>query len=326
MSEPADEMSKPTFERFNYALRPAKNVERKMICDALSRLSTVERLNKYRYVGFGAVGFYDFLLFHQRLGIVDMVSIEKETDAQRRIEYNRPHSCIRIEWGESHAVLPAMDWTRKRSIVWLDYDKHISAAYIGDISFVTSVAKSGSVLIATFNADTGESDEGAPARRMEKLKSAVGKIALRPTLVATDLAGWGYAKACRNIFADVVQKTLGDRNAPVAAEEKLQFVQLFNFIYRDGTRMVTVGGVFLNKKESSALTIRHFHDLDFLRKGEEQFEIETPVLTIRELRYLDTLLPRVGISGKNPSWIPQEDRRKYQNIYRYFPTFSEVEI
>ncbi len=319
-------MNRPTFERFDYALRPAKNVERKMICDALARLSVIERLNKYRYIGFGAIGFYDFALFHQRLGIADMISIEKETDAQRRIEYNRPHSCIKMQWGESHSILPILDWNRRRSIVWLDYDKHIATAYLNDVAFVTAVSRSGGVLIATFNADTGDSGPDAPKRRLEKLTSSIGKTALRPGLQPTDLSGWGYAKVCRDIFSDTIQKTLNDRNAPLASDEKLKFLQLFNFNYRDGSRMMTVGGIFLNPLDTKVLTLKHFHDLPFLRNNEHPFEIETPVLTIRELRYLDSLLPRFGISGKNPSWIPQDDRRKYKRIYRYFPTFSEVEV
>jgi hypothetical protein len=83
-------LSKPTFERFNYTLRPAKNVERKMLCDAFARLARIERLSDYRYVGFGSLSFADFALFHRRLGFREMVSIERRETARSRFEFNRP--------------------------------------------------------------------------------------------------------------------------------------------------------------------------------------------------------------------------------------------
>ena len=51
-----------SFEKFNYALRPAKNMQRKMLCEALARLSRIAGLVSYRYIGFGAIGFHDFCL------------------------------------------------------------------------------------------------------------------------------------------------------------------------------------------------------------------------------------------------------------------------
>ena len=97
-----------SFEKFNYALRPAKNMERKMFCEALARLSRISSLASYRYIGFGALGFHDFCLFHQRLGINDMVSIEGNLAAQDRIAKNKPYSCIKMKWGMSHEVLPTL--------------------------------------------------------------------------------------------------------------------------------------------------------------------------------------------------------------------------
>lgn len=60
----------------NYRLRPAKNIERKMMGEVFGRLSAVEPLKAYQYVGFGAEFFSDFALYHQTLGIADMSSIE----------------------------------------------------------------------------------------------------------------------------------------------------------------------------------------------------------------------------------------------------------
>ena len=137
-----------SFEKIDYALRPAKNIERKMMCEALNRLARIAPLVTYRYVGFGSIGFYDFALFHQRLGITDMLSIEGCTDAQRRVEFNKPYSCIALQWGMSNEVLPALRWT-KRAVIWLDYDGVLDANALDDITTITSRARSGTALIVT---------------------------------------------------------------------------------------------------------------------------------------------------------------------------------
>ena len=56
-------------EIMNYLFRPAKNIERKMLCEALSRLSIISDVKHYQYVGFSSVYFADFSLFHKQLGI-----------------------------------------------------------------------------------------------------------------------------------------------------------------------------------------------------------------------------------------------------------------
>src|SRR5438309_550668 len=80
--------------RIDYSIRPAKSVERKMLAEALSRLSKLERPDNYRYVGFGAIYFRDFSLFHKMLGIHDMKSIEHNRSEETRFWSNRPFRCV----------------------------------------------------------------------------------------------------------------------------------------------------------------------------------------------------------------------------------------
>ena len=110
-----------SYESINYSLRPAKNIERRMLCEAFRKLSEFERLDRYRYIGFGSTFFSDFSLFHKSLRITDSISIEKDVQNHERFEFNRPYRCIRIEFGESNEVLPKLAWDVK-TIVWLDYD------------------------------------------------------------------------------------------------------------------------------------------------------------------------------------------------------------
>ena len=47
-------VDRPSYEKINYNLRPAKNIERKMIAEACRLLPSVRPVNRYRYVGFGS--------------------------------------------------------------------------------------------------------------------------------------------------------------------------------------------------------------------------------------------------------------------------------
>jgi len=318
-------MKASSFEKFDYALRPAKNMERKMFCETLGRLSRVAPLSSYRYVGFGAIGFHDFCLFHQRLGIRDMCSIEENTDAKKRVSFNIPYSCIKMRWGESHDVLPTLPWT-KRTIIWLDYDKPLNSRKLEDIALVSGILRSGSALIVTVPADPGEVDANADMaeKRLSDLRSRVGKNI--PTgVTGKDLVQWGMATVCRRIIVDQIEKTLNDRSAPLEEGKKLRYNQLFNFHYADRTKMLSVGGLIVNARDKASLGPKHFKDLDYFRPEAEPYLIETPILTLREIRYLDERLPRLAPDVRHPKWIPEIERKRYGKVYRYFPSFSEVE-
>ena len=44
-------LNKTNAERINYTLRPAKHVERKMLCETFARLSALDNLRNFRYIG-----------------------------------------------------------------------------------------------------------------------------------------------------------------------------------------------------------------------------------------------------------------------------------
>jgi hypothetical protein len=314
-------MSLPSFRKFNYAFRPAKHAQRKMICESLQRLARLGPLSDYRYVGFGSVAFLDFSLFHQRLGISDMVSIEGDASAKQRMTFNRPYSCIKIKWGWSYHVLPTLTWS-KRTIVWLDYEHQLDAPKLGDISLVTSCLPSGSVLIVTIPVDPADGGE-SPRERLQEITGRVGEDRLPLDLRGTDLSKWGTARVSRDIINDEIQRTLVDRNGPLPKSERVSYRQLFNFHYADGKQMLTVGGLLVNPSDDSNLG-ESFNGLEFVRPGKPRFLIDTPILTIRELRFLDSLLP-VSSGRSHPAWIPREERDKYSRLYRHFPSYGVVE-
>lgn len=317
-------MKGSSLHKVNYRLRPAKNIERKMFCEAFLRLSRLAPLPDYRYVGFGSIGFCDFSLFHQRLGITDMISIEALESAKERVKFNRPYDCIDIRWGTSHIELPKINW-KKRSIIWLDYDRPLDAQKLEDISLVTSSAQSGSVLLVTVPADPGDSADIEVGKRLEKLVEAVGEKKIPSGVKIASLAGWGMARVCRRIITNEILSTLNDRNGANSPSAKIDYVQLFNFNYADGPKMLTVGGLLLDGEEKLKLSSEHFDDLDFISTTKNPYRIETPYFTMREMRYLDNRLPGSLPEISKPTWLRESDKKKYGKVYRYYPNFSEVE-
>ena len=63
-------MNLPTesYQKVHYELRPAKQVERRMLVDALLGLAVAGfPIQDYQYTGMGSIYFIDFILFHRFL-------------------------------------------------------------------------------------------------------------------------------------------------------------------------------------------------------------------------------------------------------------------
>src|ERR1700690_2713387 len=105
-----------SYEKIHYRMRPAKNGQRKMLCEAFRRLGKVRELPEYRYVGFGSMYYGDFILFHKALGIEQMISIEHEKGA-KRAKFNRPYECVTVLPGTANEKLIELNWKECPAIV-----------------------------------------------------------------------------------------------------------------------------------------------------------------------------------------------------------------
>ena len=325
-----------SYEEIDYSLRPAKSIERKMMCDAFRKLNAFARLESYRYIGFGSTYFSDFSLFHKSLGIHNMLSIEAEDniDKQKRFTFNRPFKCIKIEFGHSNDILPSISWDT-RSIIWLDYDGKISEEILADIQFICSSAAPGSLVAISVNVQPDHSD----SNRRELLEERVGEENVPLELRSQEdeeinevMAGWGTSRINRKIIDNKIKYVLKERNFGRDAGNKIQYKQIFNFQYADGAKMLTVGGILYDEGQSPRIAQCEFENLDFVRLGEDPCRIKVPILTYREIRYLDKMLPTFDDSeldsllSEEDFYAPMRDIKKYRNVYRYFPNFAETDV
>jgi hypothetical protein len=160
--------------------------------------------------------------------------------------------------------------------------------------------------------------------RLKRLKDAVGSKRVRSELNGAKLAQWGLAATYHGILVDEVRRVLNDRNGAVDEKDKLSFEQCFHFRYKDGQRMLTVGGTFLNHADRQRLGNDPFIGLPFIRTGEAALEIVPPMLTSREVRHLNSLLPHPNPAV--PAWLSDAEWKDYQGMYRYYPIFAESEL
>lgn len=322
-----------SYERINYSLRPAKTIERKMLCQAFRRLFPFGEVSEYRYVGFGSTYFSDFILLHRSLGIRNMISIERDVQNKRRFVFNRPFSCIDIHFGDSSMILPTLSWD-VRTILWLDYDGPLDQEGLADIACFCASSCPGSVLVVTVNAHPDRS-RGIPmddvdrlaAYRLEMLERSVGREKVpRDVEGRQDLAGWGKARISRRIISNEIAEILKQRNGGRSPGSQIRYEQLFYFHYADGAKMMTTGGLLYDEGQSPHVSRCNFGALPFVRSGGEPYQIDVPSLTYREIRHLESQLPVEDCSTLDAPDIPQSHLEMYSRVYKYFPTFAEADI
>ena len=336
--------SKPNFQRINYALRPAKHAERKMFCETFSRLSLLDNLKNYRYIGMGSAYFSDFNLFHKTLGVTKLLSIEGEDEEEykERIHFNKPFACIEVEFGRSNVVLPKLPWSDwdNKSIVWLDYVDKLMEYMLGDINTVVFNTQPGSVFLLSVNIEKEELPRGCDSKkkwtekkyRIKKLEENVGRKNIPQRAYDMNLTVENNKLIIREIIHNTILRSVSTRNGGADEKEQILYKQLFNICYKDSADMLTIGGVIYNNKQKDKVD-KMFENLDFIRTDEPCFDIAVPKLTYREIHALDQVLPndetvQTGIAMNGDKKIPLsiDDVKNYAKIYRYFPTFTESNL
>lgn len=311
--------------KINYAVRPAKNIERKMLRDMFNCLQHYTILRNYRYIGFGAKYFSDFALFHRHLGIEDMISIEADCTNTERYEFNKPYSCIKIRHGKSTDLLPEISDSNKRTLYWLDYDGYFEPYMLIDAAIVARSIAPGSVYSVSFNCTTPQWGPILTSTELEaKLIELVGKEYVQPNI---DPRGWTSSKKLaaflKNCLYKEIQKILSSRNIGLGQNDQLKVEQIMFFKYADGCDMATVTFAFYKSSEEHIHKKCNFNDLYFFRPGDEPFEIKTPNLTMKEIRHIMETMPKKEKLSKKI--FTEKDIDSLWENYRYFPSFSELE-
>lgn len=314
----SSEKQESSSEKINYLVRPAKQVERKLIIEALLRLKMVYDIEDYQYIGMGSLFYVDHQMFHKYLGIKDMISIEMEEDKIDRFRFNMPYGFIEIHPGISTDLLQTFDW-KKDKFIWLDYDSKISKMVIADIQIICNRIKPGGILIITLDAkpERFESPRKDPSTSVNRDRLENFKKELYPyfpfTISERDLSTKKLPVLLWQVITDVIKDEL--------RRKELDFFQIFNLKYKDTTPMYTFGCVF--EKEPNKLKKTGLFDLEFISRDREIVEINLPIITPLEKIEFDKLIPNIALKFKRFE-MSNKQLDDYEKYYKYYPRYFEA--
>jgi hypothetical protein len=319
-----------------------------MITEVLTRLSFLTHLHNYRYIGLGSPYFADFIQFHKNLGITNLISIEKEITKKARFDFNIPYSGIKMAYGHSETILPNLELGTKNNIIWLDFDDKISNFMFSNIDTVFFNSKPGSFFIISVNVENdlmqsmgGKEEEDyaieekiniADYRRGELFKR-IDKSKFPSEYSEINLTTKNLTMATYEMLTRQINTALNNRNGE--KPNKVHYQQVFNFVYKDNATILSFGGIIFDESQKSVVKEMEFENLSFYNNTNTSYFINSPNLTLREIKALDKLLPTdvdKNHRGKfkntllNELPLIQSDIIKYAKVYRYFPNFTEITL
>jgi hypothetical protein len=312
-------MSEPTqsYLKVPYDLRTAKQVERRMMFDALQILSRANfDIGEYQYTGFGSIFFVDFALFHRYLGVTKLLNVEYDTRIEKRVRFNKPFDLIDVEIKSAAEVIPTLNRDR-RHILWLDYDDRLKAGMLSDVASALDQLSVGSLFLVTIDVEPPVRP-GSPEEWEAYFRQEAGLYV--PFDWTTDNFG-------REKLPDVVRLLLKTAiESALAYRDDVQFLPLFSFLYADGHLMYTVGGMIGGNREARQLRQADFKSAPYIRRSldDAPFSIKVPNLTRKERLYLDSYMPAAAGWQPEDFELDQHEVDAYRQIYRFVPTYVEV--
>lgn len=312
-------MTAPThsYRKVFYDLRPAKQVERRMIVDVLQELGEGGfHLRDYEYTGFGSIYFVDFILLHRLLGLRKLLSVEIAESAESRVQFNKPFGDVKVRMGAIGDVLPSLDRDQRR-ILWLDYDHRLIPTDLQDLVVAGQVLAPGSIVLITVDVEP-RSEAESPSnlqRYYEDIASDFLPFDLEPEAFTHSQLAHTNARIILNAIRQ-----------GVVARPSVGYLPLFSFTYSDGHRMLTVGGLIGGDAHVRQIEGTRLSSLPFVRRNGEDapYEIKVPRLTRKERSYLDRHMPCADNWLPSEFELPAEEVLQYREIYRYYPVYAEL--
>ncbi len=300
-----------------YDLRPAKQVERRMLVDAFLHLTQAGfPIREYQYTGFGSLYFVDFVLFHKLLGVRKMLTVEHDKTLENRVRFNRPYDCIDIVINSATEVIPTLS-RDFRHILWLDYDFPVCRDALTDIGLSVRLLPCGSILIITFDVEPPAKDSDEPQATQKYFEDEAGDLLGVRTIM--DFIKSNIPKTSVKIIQNAIIDGMAGRRG-------VSFSPLFHFLYADTHKMVTVGGMICNETEKHQLKRIDMDSAFYLRTNLslDPYKIIVPPFTRKERHIIDSAMPCALGWQPTEFSLPEETISVYREIYRFLPSYAEL--
>lgn len=311
-------------QKINYQYRPAKSIERKMLCDLIREIQLIRGDGEMRYIGLGAKYFTDFLLLHNEFGITDMISIEAQKERQVRYEFNKPLKCIQMWYGTTNEILPKIsEFDQKMNLVWLDFDDVFGESMLYDLETICRNIDIGSMFFLSCN----YSYKGEIQSEKRKLfKECVGNF-FEEEIPQAEYTNKRMPNVIKKVVDNQIRRIIDLRNR-TEKSTVIEYMQLLFLTYQDGAPMMTIGGILVDEElKSKIIQSKLFDKYMFISDDEKAFSIDIPNLTNKEIQLILRNLPVTKEEFQEHErdfyGIGYDEICKFEKIYRYYPYYSE---
>ena len=322
-----------------YQLRPNKAVDRELFLGLLVRLAPILRLEEYRYVGMGGPFLEDFRLIHSRLGIRDMVCIERDDAVHRRQLFNRPIQSIMCVHASIEEYVDETEFEQP-IIIWFDYTE--PRRWMTQIERFADAAMTlplGSIIRITLNANPSSLGKPDRAAISVGFKRVSAEMSGKPTLQEWRLRR--FRDCMGNLFPsglgdeDMTRRSFGRsvlRALKLAVEKEClsrpdrAIVWALSTHYADGQPMVTSTIVVCAPGDNTAADI--VEGWEFHSTSENPHVLDMPALSTLERLTMESApdaRDRLGYTLPE-SGMGEDPFLAFQKFYRVFPHFSRVDL
>lgn len=321
-----------------YQLRPNKAADRELFISLLARLSGTLHLERFRYVGLGGPFMEDFRLIHSRIGISDMVCVEKDDEVRSRQQFNLPAPGIECVPNTLEEYVKSTEFDQP-VVIWFDFtDPKCVTSQIECFASTTLEVPDFSLLRITLNAnpealgrpkpeeiqtppdgvkDTEDSRPTLHEWRLERFRKRLG--GLTPNDSKTD-------DMSRQKFGGILLKSVQfavDRELLQVRNRRVEWLLATH--YADGQPMVTATLIVLPTSVPLPMTTSSW---PFYTTPSSPLVLDMPVLSSRERlaleasgapdNHFDFQIPTAGLS--------ENSYASFRQFYRVYPHFAKVEL
>jgi len=308
-----------SYKQVNYELRPAKQVERRMLIDGLQLLAEAGLpIRDYQYTGMGSVYYVDFILLHKFLGISKMLSAESMEGVENRVNFNKPYDFVDVKMESIGDAVTGLQ-TDHDHLVWMDYDLVLYSDILRDVFRASAHLPMGSILLVTVDVEPPGTEEDGPEHWHTYFEKESGHY-FEPSWTQSDFTRSKLPRRNIDLIACALSSGISERREGA-------FYPLFSFSYADGHEMITLGGLIGGRQHGRIIKKSQLSEEAYYRpklQQQEPYRITVPNVTRKERLYLDSNMPCQN------DWTPEDfemewdDVKAYREIYRFFPPYAEL--
>jgi hypothetical protein len=211
-------------------------------------------------------------------------------------------------------------------LVWLDYDRPLDDEALRDAQGFLGRLAPGSIFIVSVESRARPVDDDLDFEAMTQ--NEVNELMLeRYKEWFTPYVGRAVGldditdQAIPHLFLDTCREHFRETLVP----RGFDFLQLFNYWYKDGAPMWTIGGMVASNEDRRRLRECRIRQHPFVQSLRDPMIISVPPLTIREKLMLDQKLPCNKLTRRMVEIeLPGQLLRNYRRFYKEYPTFAEA--